>query len=73
MVFDLDAWPKVWLRNFMLKNFFLAATNIVINSNKEKYAYSGYGRTFDGKCEVHRLEMVKFLVLIILHHVVLII
>ena len=26
------------------------ATNIVKNSDKEKYVYSGYGIAFDGKC-----------------------
>ena len=50
-VFDLDAWPKVPLRNFTLKNCFFGATNIVKNIDKEKYVCSGYGIAFDGKIE----------------------
>ena len=46
-----DAWPKVRLRNFTLKNCFFGATNIVKNIDKEKYVYSGYGIAFDGKIE----------------------
>ena len=45
--YDLDAWPKVRLRNFTLKNCFFGATNIVKNIDKEKYVYSGYVITFD--------------------------
>ena len=51
IVYDLDAWPKIPLRNFTLKNCLFGATNIVKNSDKEKYVYSGYGVAFDGKCE----------------------
>ena len=32
--------------NFKFKNCLFAATNIVKNSDKEKYVYSGYGITF---------------------------
>ena len=49
--YDFDAWPKVRLRNFTLKNCFFGATNIVKNIDKEKYVYSGYGIAFDGKIE----------------------
>ena len=48
IVYDLDNWPKVSFRNFTLKKLF-GATNIVKNSDKEKYKYSGYGIAFDGK------------------------
>ena len=33
--------------NFKFQNCSFGATNIVKNSNKEKYVYSGYGITFD--------------------------
>ena len=48
IVCDLEAWPKIPLRNLTLKNCLFGATNIVKNSDKEKYMYSGYGITFDG-------------------------
>ena len=38
------------LRNFTLENGFFGSTNIVRDNDKEKYVYSGYGITFDGKC-----------------------
>ena len=50
-IYDLDAWPKVSLRNFTLKNCLFASSNIVKNSDKEKYVYSGYGIAFDRKVE----------------------
>ena len=34
---------KTPLRNFILKNILFGATNIVKNSEIEKYVYSGYG------------------------------
>ena len=51
IVHDLDSWPKIPLRNFTLENCLFGATNIVKNSDKEKYVYSGYGIAFDGKGE----------------------
>ena len=42
IVYDLDAWPKVPLRNFTLKICLFGATNIVKNSDKEKDVYSDY-------------------------------
>ena len=44
---DLDAWPRNPSNNFKFKNCLYEATNIVKNSDKEKYVYSGYGITFD--------------------------
>ena len=49
IVFDLDYWPKIPLRNFTLRNCLSGVTNIVKNSDREKYLYSGYGIAFDGK------------------------
>ena len=43
IVYDLEAWPKIPLRNFTLKNCLFVATNIVKNSDKEKYLYIDYG------------------------------
>ena len=51
IVCDLDAQPKLPLGNFALKNRLFGATNIVKNSDKDKYVYSGYGIAFDGKDE----------------------
>ena len=39
------------LRNFTLRHCFFGATNIVKNSDKEKYVYSDYRIAFDGKVE----------------------
>ena len=49
MVYDLDNCSKLPLRNFILRNCLFGATNIVKNSDKSKYVYSGYGIAFDGK------------------------
>ena len=47
IVHDLDAWPRNPINNFKFKNCLFGATNVVKNSDKEKYVYSGYGVTFD--------------------------
>ena len=47
IVYDLDAWPRNPTNNFKFKNCQFRATNIVKNSDKEKYVYSGYGITLD--------------------------
>ena len=47
IVYDLDAWPRNATNSFKFKNFLFRATNVVKNSDKEKYVYSGYGITFD--------------------------
>ena len=44
IVYDLDAWPKNPTNNFKLKNSLFGATNVIKNSDKEKYAYSGCGK-----------------------------
>ena len=51
IAYDLDAWPKVPLRIFTLDKFLFRVINIVKNSDKKKYIYSGYETTFDGKDE----------------------
>ena len=42
----LDAWPRNPTNNFKFKNSLFGAINIVKNSEKENYVYSGYGLTF---------------------------
>ena len=46
-MYDLDAWAKNPTNNFKFKTCLFRATNIVKNSDKEKYVYSGYAITFD--------------------------
>ena len=41
-MYDLDAWPKIPLRNFALKNCLFGGTNIVKDCDKEKHVYSCY-------------------------------
>ena len=36
-VYDLDAWPKISLKNFTIKNCLFGVTSVVENSGKEKY------------------------------------
>ena len=40
--YDLDHWPRNPTNNFKFKSCLFRATNIVKNSDKEKYVYSGY-------------------------------
>ena len=47
IVYDLDAWPRNPTNNFKFKNCLFGATNVVKNSDKEKYVYSGYRIAFD--------------------------
>ena len=47
IVYDLDAWLRNPTNNFKFKNCLFGATNIVKNSDKEKYVYSEYGITFN--------------------------
>ena len=44
-VYDLATWPRNPTDNF--KNCLFGATNILKNSYKEMYVYSGYGKKFD--------------------------
>ena len=48
VVYDLNNWPKYVIQNFEIKNCLFGATNIVKNSDKHKYVYTGYRVTFDG-------------------------
>ena len=47
IVYNLAAWPRNPTINFKFKNCSFGATNMVKNSDKEKYLYSGYGITFN--------------------------
>ena len=44
---NLDACPRNPTSNLKFKNCLFDATNIVKNSDKEKYVHSGYGIIFD--------------------------
>ena len=48
IVYNLDNWPKIPLRNFALKNRLFCATTLVKHSDQEKWVYSGYEIVFDG-------------------------
>ena len=47
IVYDLATRPRNPNNNLKLKNCLFGASNIVKNSDKEKYVYSGYGITFN--------------------------
>ena len=49
MIYILD--QKFGLEIFGIKNGLFTVTNIVKNSDKEKWVHSGYGIAFDGKWE----------------------
>ena len=49
ITYELGDRPKVLLRSFTLKNYLFSVTNIVENSNKGNYVYSGYLIAFDGE------------------------
>ena len=49
VVYDLDAWPKLPVKNFTIKDYLFGAASIVKKTDKEKYEYSGYEVAFDGK------------------------
>ena len=46
IVYELYDWAKIPLKNFTLKNCLFGATNIIKNSDKDKWMYSGYGIAF---------------------------
>ena len=47
IVYDLAVWPEIPLKIFTLKNCLFGATNVIKNSAKDKWVYSGYGIAFD--------------------------
>ena len=51
IVYDLYDGPRIPLRNFTIKNWFFAATNIAKNVDKIKRVCSNYEIAFDGKGE----------------------
>ena len=48
IVYELYDWPKVSLKSFTLKDCLFRAINIVKNSHKDKWVFTGYGIKFDG-------------------------
>ena len=77
IVYELDAWPRNPTNNFKFKNSLFAATNIVKNSEKEKWVYSNFGIAFDGAGSWSFgndfARNVIILMLIIVHHLMLIV
>ena len=49
IVYELEVWSKTTFRNFTLKCCLFGASNILKNSDKEKYMYKRYGIAFNGK------------------------
>ena len=49
IVYELNAWSRNPNNNFKFKNCLFGATNILKNSDKEKYVYSGYRIIFDSE------------------------
>ena len=47
IVYDLNAWTGNPTKSFKFKDCLFGATNIIENSDKERYVYSGYGITLD--------------------------
>ena len=77
IVYDLDNWPRNRLNKSILKNCLFGATNIVKNSDKNKYLYICYGIAFDGAGSWSSGNEFAgndiFFVLITVHHLILII
>ena len=48
IVYGIDAFPRNCTYNFKFKKCLFGATSMVKSSDKKKYAYGGYGMTFDG-------------------------
>ena len=75
IVYDLNAWPRTSRNNFKFKNRLFGTTNIVKNSDKEKYVYSDYEITFDSASswsfDNGTARNVIILVLTIVHHLML--
>ena len=46
IVYDLDNWPKIPLRDVTLKSCLFGASNIGKDNDKARYVYSGYGIAF---------------------------
>ena len=46
IIYDLDDWSRNPNNNFKFKNCLFGASNVVKNSDKGKYVYSGYNITF---------------------------
>ena len=49
IVYEFYDWPKVPLKNLTLKNCLFGATNIVKNSDKDKWVFTRYKIAFDGE------------------------
>ena len=55
IVYGLDAWARNCMNAFKLKNFLLAATNVVTNSDKEKWVTMyGVGSNSSSQTDDHK-------------------
>ena len=79
IAYEFNNWPRNPTNNFTL-NFTLIvylAQKLTRNVDKSKFTYNAPGIAFDGKVTgfliLRLLEMLQFLVLIIVHHLILII
>ena len=46
IAYDLEAWQRSPTGNFKFENCLFGATNVIKNSDKEKYVYGGYRIAF---------------------------
>ena len=51
IIYEVNAWSRNPNHNFKSKNCLFGTTNIVKNSDKEKYVYGGYRIIFDSEGE----------------------
>ena len=60
IVYDLNNWSKIPLRNFTLKNFLFGTAKIM---EKSKYVCRGYGIAFDGEDKWNFSDCVRKMVI----------
>ena len=70
ILYDLDVWPRNPSNNFKFKDYLFGASVIVKNSDKQKYGIIWIVQVH-GILIMIMLEMLSFLALIILDHLML--
>ena len=76
IVYDLDNWPNILLRSFTWKTCLFGATNTAKNSDKNGNIVTTYFHLMEkvsGILVMTLLGILRFLVLIIVHHLILMI
>ena len=73
IVYEFYDWPKVPLKNVTLKNCLFGATNIVKNSDKDKWVFTRYKIAFDGEdwWSFGNGITKNLLVIVVVHHQIL--